>query len=106
MVLGWFLVVFGTTGSPSRVLGWFQGAHRSSVTLDGSGSYLFVEPAALYHRSVKISLDGVGPLAKVVDLFGGRAGRLRGQRRERTNDSDELKVFKSTMLTTIKIIPS
>lgn len=38
-----------------------------------------MEPAALDHLGVEVPLDGVGPLAKVVDLLGGRAGRLRGR---------------------------
>lgn len=58
-----------------------------------SGSHLLVEPAALNHWGIKIPLDGVGPLAKVVDLFGRRAGRLSGRKKARRNHSDELKAF-------------
>lgn len=59
------------------------------VVLGGAkvvGSYLLVEPAALYHRGIDIPLNGVGPLAKVMDLLGGRAGRLSGQRRAKYSD--------------------
>lgn len=31
--------------------------------------YLFIKPAAFDYWSVWVSLDGVGPLAKIVDFF-------------------------------------
>lgn len=43
------------------------------MVLGGIGSHLLVEPAALHHRGVEVPLDGVGPLAKVMDLLGGGA---------------------------------
>lgn len=66
----------------------------SRVVRGGFGiSYLLVEPAALDHRGVEVPLDGVGPLAEVVDLLGGRAGRLRRQRRARQSNSDVTKML-------------
>lgn len=68
------------------------------MVLGGSESYLLVEPAALYHWGIEVPLDGVGPLAKVVDLLGGGAGRLSGRRRARRSDP--------TMFTTMRITSS
>lgn len=46
--------------------------------------YLFVEPVALDHRGIEVPLDGVGPLAKVVDFLG-RPRRLVRQRKMTIN---------------------
>lgn len=64
-----------------------------------------MEPAALDHLGVEVPLDGVGPLAKVVDLLGGRAGRLRGRSTARKSHSDVTKTL-STMFTTMRTISS
>lgn len=44
--------------------------------------YLFVEPVAPDHRGVGVPLDGVGPLAEVVNLF----GRPRGLKHRNGNN--------------------
>lgn len=42
-------------------------------------SDLFVKPVAFDHRGVDVSLDGVGPLAKVVNFFGRPRGLLESK---------------------------